>query len=367
MRTTTVLALSVALFLLCACGGGGGGGSSASNTGFNSPSGIQQFSVQRGLVQQSLALISATSVLNGGGGLGPGFTNLIFSKTRRGAPAAHRLQVGTCNNGFESSSTTISATSSSVTAEYFYDAACTEPQSLGQFTISTTGSTGFSLTGNVTLYTIAGVVDGYNTVSISFNVPTPDSETYVLQATDATSQSSSPFANLAGNCSITGQTGAQTCSIAVDVHATALNADYGVVESEATSLSNSSLTTFIETFTGTGSAYVGALNATNVVQQGSSGWAITGGASVGSANLSGTYTVTSTSFVQNVAFTINDNVNGGTVTVTYNPTSQAYSGTLTANSGGGTLATFTVDATGSGTVTYSNGMSSTVSDGVITS
>ena len=354
--------VSLAVLLLSGCGGGGS--SPASGVpGFNSPTGVQQFTVQRALVQQSLALITGASTVETFGD-GVGYATIVLSRTRR-ALAFRRPQTASCVGGEEDSSNAINATTESLTIALFYDAACTEPESLGQYTLTTTSATAFSITGNVTLYAMSGAVDGYNTLSLSFNVPSQGATSFILQSSEASAQGSPPFANLAANCSLL-PSGSESCAVAVDDHAPALNADNAVAESIATTLTESGAS-ISATVSGSGSAFVGGLNATNITQQGGSGWTITGGTKVDSTNFSASYSYSGSSAVQTATLTIDDSANGGTVTVTYNQSSQTFTGTLTQNSDGSTLATFTVDVTGSGTITYSSGATGTISNSVITS
>jgi hypothetical protein len=107
-------------------------------------------------------------------------------------------------------------------------------------------------------------------------------------------------------CSIT-QTGDETCSVAVDDHVAALNEDNAVVEN--VTLSQTSAPIVSENYSGSGSAYVGGLNSTKLARQGAYGWTVTGGS----------------------------------------------------------LVTFTIDATETGTVTYSDGSSESISNGAISS
>jgi len=311
------------------------------------------------MVQQSLALITANGVVGVGGG---GSAYAVFAKARRSA-AARTKTLSSCYDGEEYSDDPISSTSQTITTELFYDSACTEPENLSQFTVTTTSANSASLTGTVTLYTTSGVVDGYDTITASLSFAAAAS-TFVLSESEATSPSASPFVNLGAGCSVA-QTGNATCSVAVDDHVAALNEDNAVVENVSVSLT--SAPTVSETFSGTGSAYVGGLNSTTVNQQGAYSWVVTGGSPVDTASLSASYGLNGSFLTQTATLTITDSANGGSVSVTYNPTSQSYSGTLSQTSTGATLATFNVDATGAGAVTYSDGSSDSVANYMISS
>jgi hypothetical protein len=314
------------------------------------------------MVQQSLALIEASSTL----GLGDtGFASFVLSTARR-AIAAHRSRTdSSCVGGEEYSTTTVSTTVSSITVEIFYDAACTEPESLGQFTVTENSATSATISGSDTLYTMAGTIDGYNTLTLSLSVPSALGPITVTdQVSEASSPSSQPFANIGSTCSINSN-GNETCSIAVADHSAALNADNAVVENVTETVTE--VPSLSETIAGNGSAYLGALNSIGITQQGTATWTVTGGSKVDSATLSATYGYTGSTLVNNAALTISDSANGGVVSVMFNASSQTYEGTLTQGSSGATLATFSVDPTGSGTITYSNGATGTISNGVITS
>lgn len=84
------------------------------------------------MVQQSLALITASSLL----GVGSGSPVVgVLMKARRSHPAAHAQTLSSCQGGYEYSDDPISATTDVLTEEVFYDSACTEPQSLSQLTL----------------------------------------------------------------------------------------------------------------------------------------------------------------------------------------------------------------------------------------
>ena len=108
---------------------------------------------------------------------------------------------------------------------------------------------------------------------------------------------------------------------------------------------------------GTGAGYTGALNSLGLVPQGVSGWSVTGGSPSISVSLAGSVTYTSTSALSGESLTLADSADGATVSMVYAAATQLITGTVVQTSTGGVVATFSVSATGTGTVTYGNGAS----------
>lgn len=244
----------------------------------------------------------------------------------------------------------VSSTVEDLTLNTYYDTACTKLWWVGQFVVTATTSTTGTLVGSYTYYTQLGSVYEYIggvTISIGPN--------YVsIGGNIATSQTASPYVNLGVGCTIA--TNSSSCTVAaVDHLATAL------LDEAAAATVSAALTTGASTTTvginGTGAGHTGALNSLGLVPQGVSGWSVTGGSPSISVSLAGSVTYTSTSALSGESLTLADSADGVTVSMVYAAATQLITGTVVQTSTGGVVATFSVSATGTGTVTYGNGAS----------
>jgi subtilisin family serine protease len=363
-----LVAFALAMSLLSGCGGGGGGSSAPSvggggnsgsggNSGGGGSPGVQQVSVQQGLVQQSLSTISASKFISQYGN--PSSTPL---STIRRVMSGKRRQTSTCSNGLIVTTTPETSNTTLISIGSYYDSACTELWYTFSGQLTTSSSTAGTLTGNYIYYPL-GSSTPYEYASVTLNISGIGTGSgYFSLGVNVGSAPSSSFLNLGVGCTISSTS--DSCSLAAADHAAQLNSDVAAAETVTASLSSSG-TNVALSLSGSASAYTGALNSTSIVAQGNFGWIVTGGTQVSSVAMSGSITVAPSGLVTAATLTLTDSVNNGTATVTYNSVSQTYSGTITQTSTGTPIANFTVNQNGSGTVTFSNGTTSTIANGTI--
>ena len=340
-----IAALIAVTSLLSGCGGGG----SSVPHGVN-PNGAQQVSVQQALVNQSLATITAATWV---AQLGAPSAPSLFAVVRRTRSGSRQPQ--SCTNGVDVT-TTGSGANYTVTIDAYYNSNCTGQLAyVGQMSVTQTSPTLATAAGSYSFYTPTGALYEYLGIT-KLTVSTAASAQYFsLQAAASTSQLSPPYQQLGIGC--TTATTTQLCSLAVIDRVAATGTDNATIDSATITFSTSGGNTILS-MSSTGSNFTGPLDSTGIVPNGQSGFLIAGGTLVDSVNITGSFTFAASGFLSAANLTINDGTNGATVTVSFSGTS--FSGTIA--SAGTTLATFTVDASGAGTVTYSDGTTGTIAN-----
>ena len=375
-----VVFVAAAALLLSACGGGGGGGGSVAPPPVPPPNGthaIQSASVQRAVANQALAIPSAAGVALTFGGISGadvsrhvlGAARQIASRWRAGAsrsasPQGLRRVAGVsysaCSNGVESASNTISSTEVQAYERVFYDSTCSKLYQDIFLDLVATSQTAISATGTDTYYTSGGAVYDYTTLTLAITVTSSSSGTISVQATDAPSPTAAQTAAMGVACTLA--TGAVGCGVGGVVHEAAASQDLGAVMSFNAAQGAASGGTVPVTINGSGSSYSGSLNALSLSAGQFPNWAISGGSTIDTASFSGTLTFTTGGNLVAMSITLTDAADDGTVTLSAAGSPVTVSGTVKQTDTGQTLATFTTDAVGNGTITYSNGTTATISN-----
>lgn len=368
------LLASVAVFMLAACGGGGGGGSSTPSVGTVAPPAvappaapttapIQTASVQRTLVQQTLTSTDQSSQI---ASFGASSGNGTLVHLRRSLADMRTATSLSCSNGSELTIVATNQTNvANVTIAGFYDAGCTELWYVGTGTLTAASSTAGTLALTTTYYTLSGAIYRYVPFTLALTGIGTGAGTFALQASLATSAGASPFANVGVGCSIAST--ADACSMAEADHLALLGVDVAIgvnVGATITSANGGGVTIALS---GNGVANVGGLNATTVASTGTYTFGISGGSTVDSAGLSGSLTLTSAGLIVGGNLALSDSADGATVSAVYNAGTQTITGAITLNAGGATVATYSVNLLGTGTLSYGNGTTGTISNWVVQS
>lgn len=341
--------------VLAACGGGGG---SSLTTTVSSGSGVQQVSVQRSLASQTLFDTQATAQIvqfGGGGSLG---TLSVLRRTVDASlsrnPSAIRTMLTVCNGGAEITSTFVGATETQIHEQTFYDPSCTLLfQDIHLDVVA--GGTSATLSGTETQYTRAGNIFAYDTISGSLNGVGTSLLQVNVQVADAAS-STSPVRAVAGlSCNI--GVASQTCGSGAVEHLASLSEDFGATLSANVSVLPvpGAASVAVANFSGNGASYKGTLNALTLSEAPFPGWGVSGGMLADSVTLSGVLTFSGGGILTGGSLSIVDAAADATVNVVASGSPLTISGVIRQTDNGQTMATFTVDANGNGTITYSNG------------
>jgi hypothetical protein len=266
----------------------------------------------------------------------------------------------TCSNGSESATNIISQTEAQVYERVFYDNACTKLYQDIFLDLVATSPSAVSATGSDTYYTSAGQVFDYTTVALSVTLTSSSSGTISIQATDAPSPTAAQTAAIGVACSLASS--AAGCGFGGVTHEAAASQDLGATLSFNATEGAASGGTVPVTISGTGSSFTGSLNALALSAGTFPNWVISGGSTVDTATFNGTVTFTTSANLAGMSITLTDAADDGTVTVTAAGTPAVVTGTIKQTDTGQTLATFTTDAPGNGTITYSNGTTATITN-----
>jgi hypothetical protein len=351
-----LVVLFAVLFAVAGCGGGGGGSSSSPGVSISTPVIVQtpaslsgNTSLQRTLVQQGL-----TSTSEAGTIAQYAAPSSTLSAARRAFAARRSVAtVSACSNSTIDTTTPVSANVEDLTIDTYYDTACTQLWWVGQFVLTAASSTSGTLAGSYTYYTQSGTVYEYvGGVTIALGGLGTGSGYFSVGANIAASQTAQPYANLGVGCSIASTS--SSCSVAAVAHLAAISLDEGTSATMSATLTGNASSTVVG-LSGSGAGYTAALNALNIAPQGVSGWAITGGSPAVTLSLTGSVTFATTGALAAETLALTDSADGATVSMSYNGIAQLITGTVVQTSTGGTVATFSVSATGTGTVTYGTG------------
>lgn len=367
-RVSCLLALSLSL---AACGGGGGsgGGSATPALPVQQPQAkVQQVPTQRALAQQSLqtqlstqdavqyGISGGTTVFSGFHRALEGSARRVTSAWRAGAVApqsaarAQSVTYGPCTNGSESATVQVSTTEEQLYDKEFYDAACTTLYQDIFVDVIAADSTSATANGTVTEYSRTGSVIEYATLALKIagaGTSTPSITLSMTQAPDATSPQT---AAVGLSCGLA--TASAACGFGAFARIKSLSQDEGVTLNLTLSATVANSITTVPV-TGNAAAYSGALNSLALSPGTFPAWSITGGSLLDTVSFNGQFAYTSTGLLNSGTLTLADSADDATVTLS--SSSGTFTGTVKQTSTGTTVATFTVNAAGTGTISYSNG------------
>lgn len=276
----------------------------------------------------------------------------------RGALSGARRTPASCSSGVDVTQTG-SGASYTIVIDGYYNTNCSGQLAYaGQLNVTQTSPTLATATGSYTFYTPGGAVYEFLAIQKLAVSSPPGTPYFSLQASAATSTLSPPYQNLGIGCA--NATSTAQCSLAVIDRVAATASDNATIDSAAVSFSSSG-GNLVLGLSGSGSDFTAPLNGTQLVANpGSYGFLIAGGTLVDSSSVTGTFTFGASGPLSTATLSVSDTLTDGIVTLSYNGTS--FTGTIVQGNNGTQLATFTVDASGTGTVTYSDGSTGTIED-----
>ncbi|MGD0969070.1 MAG: hypothetical protein ABR949_12395 [Candidatus Aquilonibacter sp.] len=350
MSNARFVAALIFVGALAGCGGGGGGGTTLPQATPTPATNLGQQAVQRSDAQSALAGVQAYEEYSGGGSISTFSAaramHLALTKVdAKGLLARTPRADATCEDGAEESIVAGAGGSEIVTIEDFYDDGCTEPEAEIVWTASQSGN---NITGPATFtqYAQNGSVTGTASATITFYYTSTGTPTgYAFLLTNIT-QNGTNLGDVGFACTLS-STGATTaCGVAAVANVASQSVEQGASVSMAVA---SGISMQIE-------AYQGAENTLSVAQSTLPNWSISP-----SSDLTASVSISGQATATGFTLTLTDNSNGGTFAIT-GSSSGSVTGTLTSNTGGATDATFTVNAQGNGTLTYSNGTQVSIVD-----
>ncbi len=373
-----VIAVMLAALMLSACGGGGGGGGGAvPPPPSNGTRPIQSTSVQRAVANQALAVpMAAGTAFTFGGITGADVARHVLGTARQAAShwragasrsaspeGLRRLSSVTysaCSSGVETATVNVSQTEIQAYERDFYDNACTKLYQDIFLDVVAQSQTAVSATGTDTYYSTSGQVYDYTTLALTITLTGPSGGTISIRATDAPSPTAAQTAALGIACNIA--TSAVGCGFGGVVHEASLSQDLGATMALNATEGASSGGTVPVAVNGSGSSFQGSLNALSLSAGQFPNWIVSGGTTVDTATFSGTLTYSTSGNLVAMSITLTDAADDGTVTMTASGSPVVVTGTIKQTDTGQTLATFTTDAAGNGTITYSNGTTGTITN-----
>lgn len=375
------LAFACAAVILTACGGGGGGGSSPTplstpNTG---PAPIQSTSVQRAVANQALAVPSAAgSIYTAASVTGAASARHIMDAARhamsgwragasgvaspQGLRRLSSVTYSACSNGVETAGNEVSQTEAQVYERIFYDAACAHLYQDIFLDLVATSSTAASATGTDTYYTSSGQVYDYTTLSLAITETASNTGTISLLGTDAPSPTAAQTAAIGVACSI--NSNAIGCGFGGVAHVASASQDLGDTLSFNATISSAANSTTLA-MSGTDTSFAGSLNTLSLSAGTFPNWVVSGGSTVDNASFTASLTYTTSGNLTTMTLTLTDAVDDASVSISASGTPAVITGTVKQTSTGQTVATFTTDASGNGTITYSNGTTATITNWVV--
>lgn len=347
------------VLLLAGCGGGGSssGSTQAVPVPTTTPVVTPSVAIQRALVQQSL---SATQ--QGGQiaqyGSSSGTTLSLVRRAMSGERATKSTSI--CSN--DTISTITQGASANVVVlviDTYYDAMCTKLQTTLNLTLTQTSLTAATAVGNSTLYSTTGAVIEYDQLALTLTGVGSTTSTVSIRDDLAPSQGAAPIANLGIGCSVA--SASDTCSLAAALHLVSLGSDQAAAATVGGTVAFAGGLATVA-ISGSGTDSTGALNSTNVAANGPYLWSTTGGTLVDSAAIAGTLSYTAAGLVAGGTLSVSDTLDNAAATAAYTPTSGLILGTVSSISPAKPIATFSVNTLGSGTVTYANGTTATITN-----
>lgn len=352
---------------LCVSACGGGGGSSPVSTPIATPTvaAIQSIATQRYIASETLRVIgnaaqasrgivvdqnsiqtAARAVMAGARG--------GTARITKGIRERSAFTYSSCSRGVESAVIAVSATEKQLSIRWFYDTACIQLARDSYSDILATSSTTASITGTVTYRSLDGTIVDYQTIAAT----TGGSAGTMVLASDAPSSTSANVASAGVSC--TAPNPSISCTAADVTHLSALVQDVGATLNFTLSpISRLGAPWVTSSIVGRVSSYTAPAGTLSLAMA-TENWVIVGAPSNGGAIFSGTVTdsLFDGAFTAN-SLTLADAAADATVTVS------ATSGTILQTDTGKSVATFTLDTSGNGTLTYSNGTTAKIVNWIV--
>lgn len=356
--------IASACILLCACGGGGGGG--GGTTPVPQPTAtlppVPTSQSERVDAQNALSAYQASSAFSSSGGtpaLSAGRRIEAFMN-RRGA-LSRRNSTTACTNGIITTTTQTSSTTLTITVDSYYDLTCThlrEELVWSAAIANTTAAGPFT----DTEYTNAGSVGGYRSGNLSFtfnSALTAITAISILMSDIATSQTAPSIGELGLACALSSSV---SCGVAA-VENVASGGEQGVNLNVSGSETAGANGTYSVQITLNAQAYTGASNSMTIAQGTLPAWTISGGTLFDSLTGNANVAYAANGIPTSAAVNLTDPQYNTTVSLT--ATQNGLTGLV--QRGSTTYATFSVDLSGNGTITYDGGATGQIQNWLIVS
>ncbi len=365
--------------LLAACGGGGASSTPSMSGGMGGSSAATSVATQRNVAGSALASVSDGVDFDEWGPSG-GISSLALQDAVSVESVHTQSTGGTCQNGVEFSQSSTGEGQVTQTIEIFYDQSCTEPFKLITQTI-TFSSSGGSVQGSEEVWDQAGSVVAYKTYSLAFTLSSGHVTSIVAQKSVAPAPSASPLFQVGESC-VFGTSNPIDCGAGNVLTISQPSASPSPLD-ESIGFAGTATGTFVTPSPSpsatppswgqpnelqidlNGTGYTGAVGALTLASSTLPAWTISGGTQV--LTLTGTVTLgfggPEWGGGAMSSISLDESALGLTVTLTSSKGGKL-SGNVT-NASGTVVATMSLDYSGTGTITYSNGTTAQVIDWII--
>ena len=373
-KKTGVLFLTIVLFT--ACGRGGGGGSSpvtTPSTPAPAPTAapIATVSTQRSVASETLSVAGLSSSAFG---LGTSVTSVASigrsvrvvartamsgwhegaSRVPQGTRSATAITYSACSAETESATVPVTVNEYQLYLRTFYDDACTLLNADASLDIIANSQSNASLSGSIVYTSRSRTIYDYQTLALTLTTTGTSTGTFTLSETDAPSATATNRSSTGVSCIFTATS--ISCGGADVSHATSLNNDFGAALSFTVSsvTAKSAVSPITVPISGSASSYGGALGSLNIQSATIPNWSVSGASPTDNATFNGTFVYTPSGALGGASLTLTDASADATVTMA-TATNGSITATIAQTDTGKTAATFTVDSSGNGTITYGNG------------
>jgi hypothetical protein len=263
------------------------------------------------------------------------------------------MQTAGCLNGVVTTANQTSPTTATVTVDTYYDFACTTLWQQFTWNVTTTGSTQETGPFSYAAYTANGVQEGYasGTMSVTLDSSSGAVLDFSLQTDVAKSVTAPPFGTAALACGQTPPLGPSLSCGFAEVADVSSGGEQGANMILNVTQTSALVGSFTLSANVTAQAYIAGTNGMTISSATPFTWAISGG-TLESA-IAGTITIAyqANGIPTSVTGNLTDSRHATTVTL-----AATKSGLTGSVAGGSTsYATFSVDLSGNGTITYANG------------
>ena len=369
VRTLLVLASTLAF---SACGGGGGSSAGGSTSGgggagggISTPSPVPTTNVtlptaQRAAAQSAISVL-AVGVIDHAFASGTGPSLLSLDRHTAALFAGRTSKSISCTNGQTLDVLAQSSTGETTEAKIYYDTACTQ---LASDVIDRLGyqsqPRGVTLDATAIFYTRTGTVAYTSRITGSLQATLPSGASESITETLAPNASSPPFETVSYACTLalSGTNLSGPCTQAAILTPADGSSELG----EITTLTQTVTTTATSTTIGaTGSYRLISGTPGSIVLTAAPAPTLTGGTTISTGAISEALAFTGSA----VSGTLTATDMTTRLTTTIVPAALGYTGTIARD--GTTLASFTIDAFGNGTISYTDGSTGTITGFTITS
>ena len=302
----------------------------------------------RGGTQAAIIVVDSANGLAFPGGPTPaGIMHRIAGILNARRTSATGTATGSCSNGVKSSQTTSATGARTTTTDYYYEPTCATLEAEEIITVDTPAAPATTGSGSITSYDKSGGVRVYQKLSLAANLGDansdhPNQELISVSSAAAPTVGGTARAGWGASCLGAPNAVTMTCNLAhfgISATATFGEAFTFATSAAATPGGNNIANVSISFYSATG---------LGVTQSGTS-WSVTGANAFNAAT--GNYGFTSSGSTGSGSMTLTDSLYSYTETATLSPSGLSISIVRP----DGPIATATVDAAGTGVLTYSDG------------